>query len=293
MVSFVKRMRTFVFALVVAASFAFANGFYAQAETVTDKEDITIVVTLRPLHSLVSMVMEDIAEPQLLLDSSQDPHHFALRPSHARLLSEASVVFYLNDGFELFIPPLKETHDWRNFVELSDVVPASEPQSDHHWLNPATAIDMLTRIQEELSFRYPFYAEKIEQNAVSYKEQMSDLSKNWQVLLPPAIPEDNRYMLADHDFMTPLTRYFQQHDVIALKNNAGALRVKELKMLDGISTPCLFITHPADAAITKIAKQTGARIVPVDPLGIQQPTGTQLAINLIDDLAQRYGECLN
>ena len=39
-------------------------------------ETIDVVVTIKPVHSLVSQVMQGVAEPTLLVDGSASPHSF-------------------------------------------------------------------------------------------------------------------------------------------------------------------------------------------------------------------------
>ena len=46
-------------------------------------------------HSLVATVMGDLGTPDLLLDRGADPHHFQLRPTQARALSQAGLVVWL------------------------------------------------------------------------------------------------------------------------------------------------------------------------------------------------------
>ena len=67
-----------------------------------------VVVSLKPLHSVVASVMEGVAEPSLLLTGSETPHSFALKPSHARKLQGADAVFWVGPQLEQFlINPIK------------------------------------------------------------------------------------------------------------------------------------------------------------------------------------------
>jgi zinc transport system substrate-binding protein len=51
-----------------------------------------VVVSIKPLHSLVSGVMQGVAEPSLLIGGSQSPHTFSLAPSDVRLISRAEPI---------------------------------------------------------------------------------------------------------------------------------------------------------------------------------------------------------
>lgn len=43
-----------------------------------------VMVTIKPVHSLVAAVMAGVAEPGLLIDGTGSPHTFALKPSDAK-----------------------------------------------------------------------------------------------------------------------------------------------------------------------------------------------------------------
>jgi len=60
-------------------------------------QDVKVVTDLSVTHSLVSMVMGDVGQADLLLDRGGDPHSFQLRPSQARALSEADLIFWIGE----------------------------------------------------------------------------------------------------------------------------------------------------------------------------------------------------
>ncbi|WP_370285516.1 zinc ABC transporter substrate-binding protein [Pseudooceanicola nanhaiensis] len=60
--------------------------------------DVPNVVTdIAPVHSLVASVMEGVGEPYLLIEPGVSPHHYALKPSEARKISNADVVFWIGE----------------------------------------------------------------------------------------------------------------------------------------------------------------------------------------------------
>ena len=74
------------------------------------KADIpNVVADIAPVHSLVSMVMKGIGEPQLLIPQNASPHHYAMRPSEAKALQEANLVVYLGHDMTPWLEPLFET----------------------------------------------------------------------------------------------------------------------------------------------------------------------------------------
>jgi len=59
-----------------------------------------VVVSIKPIHSIVSALMEDVSRPHLLLESSDSAHTFHLKPSQINLLSNADLVITIGDSFE-------------------------------------------------------------------------------------------------------------------------------------------------------------------------------------------------
>ena len=51
-----------------------------------------VVVSLKPIHSLVAGVMGDAGKPRLLLKGTASPHTYQMRPSDARALAEADLI---------------------------------------------------------------------------------------------------------------------------------------------------------------------------------------------------------
>ena len=60
-------------------------------------KDLNVVTEFGVTHSLVSMVMGDIGSPEVLLDRGGDPHSFQLRPSQARSLADADLIFWVGE----------------------------------------------------------------------------------------------------------------------------------------------------------------------------------------------------
>ena len=69
---------------------------YAKAET-------KVVTSIKPIHSLISYVMDGVGTPGLLVDGSSSPHTFQLKPSHATMLQEADIVFWIGEDLESFL----------------------------------------------------------------------------------------------------------------------------------------------------------------------------------------------
>ena len=67
------------------------------------KADINVVTTIKPLHSLISNVMEGVGKPSLIIEGTNNPHNFVLKPSHAKLLEDADIIFWVGEDLEAFM----------------------------------------------------------------------------------------------------------------------------------------------------------------------------------------------
>lgn len=59
-----------------------------------------VVVTIKPIHSLVAAVMEGIGEPELLIQDNTSPHIHAIKPSEAETLEKAEVIIWVGAIYE-------------------------------------------------------------------------------------------------------------------------------------------------------------------------------------------------
>ncbi len=67
-----------------------------------------VVVTIKPVHSLVAGVMEGVATPHLLVEGTASPHSFSLKPSAARAVHDADVIFRVSPALEPFTAKFAE-----------------------------------------------------------------------------------------------------------------------------------------------------------------------------------------
>lgn len=183
-----------------------------------------VVADILPVHSLVSTVMQGVGEPTLLLPPGAEPHSYSMRPSEARTLSEADIVFWVGggltpwlsksietvaegalaielmeaDGFEprMIEEGEQEGHDdeEEHANEGSDDKKfgyedlASEDHGEfdlHAWLDPEAAIVWLAAITEELAARDPDNAAIYEANAETASGRLRKLTNDLAKTLAP------------------------------------------------------------------------------------------------------------
>ena len=84
--------------------------------------DLKVVASIKPIHSLASYLMDGIGKPDLIVDGYSSPHGFALKPSHAKMLQDADIIFYVGEGLENFLEkPLKSIAKKAEKIELMEI----------------------------------------------------------------------------------------------------------------------------------------------------------------------------
>ena len=84
--------------------------------------EIKVVTSIKPIHSLASYLMDGVTKPDLIVDGYSSPHGFALKPSHAKMLQEADLIFWVGEGLENFlIKPLNSIAKKAEKIELMEI----------------------------------------------------------------------------------------------------------------------------------------------------------------------------
>ena len=108
-------MQKVVRALLLSTALIASGISAARAETPN------VVVSIKPIHSLVAAIMQGVGEPALIVDGAASPHTYSLKPSNAAALQDAGVVFWVGHGLEAFLEkPLEALGGKAAVVELDD-----------------------------------------------------------------------------------------------------------------------------------------------------------------------------
>ena len=83
---------------------------------------IKVVASIKPIHSLASYLMDGVGKPDLIVDGYASPHGFALKPSHAKMLQNADLIFWVGEDLENFLEkPLKSIAKKAEKIELMEI----------------------------------------------------------------------------------------------------------------------------------------------------------------------------
>jgi zinc transport system substrate-binding protein len=155
--------------------------------------EMRVVVTSKPIHSLVASVMGSLGQPSLLVSGAASPHTYAMKPSDAKAVNAARVFFRVSADLEPFTSKLVKSLATTVRVETLADAPglkrlekreggafddhaghkghnakaaADQAEVDTHlWLDPDNAGVMATRIAQVLSDADPVNAAQYAANA--------------------------------------------------------------------------------------------------------------------------------
>ena len=86
------------------------------------KADIKVVASIKPIHSLASYLMDGVGKPDLIVDGYASPHGFAMKPSHAKMLQNADLIFWIGEDLESFLEkPLNSIAKKAEKIELMEI----------------------------------------------------------------------------------------------------------------------------------------------------------------------------
>lgn len=263
-------------------------------------EPVRVVTTIKPVHSLVSMVLAGITEPYLIVRGVSSPHGFAMRPSDAKALAHADVIFWIGPEMETFmIKPLETLPASARVVAFVDDDNAhgkesgvderkghlhSDGEDLHIWLDPTQAVEMIEQIAATMTAVLPAQSLRIEKNTAAAIEHLISVDAEVRRLVKP-LHDD--YLVVLHDAYDHFTRHFGLHEFIALsvtpEHEPGPGKISEIrKKISDYNVRCVFAEPQfSDAYIRLLIEGTGAKAAEIDPLGAQLAPGPELYPQLL------------
>ncbi|MGQ0662046.1 MAG: zinc ABC transporter substrate-binding protein [Pseudomonadota bacterium] len=285
-------------ALVVAASWAGAG--FAQSGP-------RVAASILPVHSLIAGVMEGVGAPALIVRGLGSPHTYALRPSEARALNEAELVFWIGAAYETFLDkPIKALSQRAKVVELLAapgvvVLPVREGREKgtpdvHVWLDPDNARAVVRAAAAVLAKVDGGNGERYRANADRLIARLDALDQELRARLAPV---QARPFVAFHDAYQYFEKRYGLTSVgsIAVHPDRppGAKRLSELrKKIGALKAVCVFAEPQFESAlVATVIEGTGARAGTLDPLGAGLAPGPEAYFAMLRNLAASFAGCLS
>ena len=312
----------------VAASLLLSGLLISTAATAADAPKV--VVSIKPIHSLVAAIMQGVGMPDLIVDGASSPHTYALKPSNARSLQQAQLVFWVGPGMEAFLQkPLTALGSNATVVELDDAPGitklkfreggAFEPHDDgnghdagdehadghdhdngefdtHLWLDPHNAKAMAAEITTSLVAADPANALTYEANQKTLNDKLDALDTE---IASTVAPVKDKPFIVFHDAY----QYFEHRYGVRVSGSItvspetipGAQRVAEIRSkVADLGATCVFAEPQFEPKLVNVVLEgTSAKSGVLDPEAATLPQGPDLYFDLMRDIASSLKSCLS
>lgn len=279
-----------------------------------------VVVSIKPIHDLVSAVMSDLGQPILLIPANADPHDYALLPSQISAMDHADLIVWVGPALEVsLIKPIQsyakkeimlidnphlvryEFRSANNFEQDNDpgsVIEGKNPHTHidpHLWLAPNNAIVILQYIANELSARDPQHATLYHQNAEAAVKRISTLQTK---VLQTVAPVQKIPYIVYHDAYQYFERAFDMMDLGSVTLHPdippSAARLAEMnEILKNRRARCIFTEPQVSRSVVEgIASQYGLKVSVLDPMGKAGLSGIAAYETLLNNMADSMKACL-
>ena len=284
--------------------------------------EVKVVTTIKPIHSLVAGVMDGLGSPSLIVDGSNSPHNFSLKPSHAKMIEDAEIIFWVGEDLETFmIKPLESIANnvtKVSFMDLDSIIKLKfkeenilevEGYDDDHddddhdkhadgefdahiWLDPKNAIEIVNEIAKTLSLKDPNKKNVYYSNAEKLNHSLNELIEKINL----SINKDARFIVF-HDAYQYFEKRFDVSSAGALILNEEALpsakKVLEIhKIIKKQNINCIISEPQFNPNIIKsIAQDSSILTRSFDPLGSSFDTNKNLYFEMILSLSNSLKDC--
>ena len=271
-----------------------------------------IVVSIKPIHSIVSALMNGVSKPQLLLDSNDSAHTFHLKPSQLKLLSNADLLITIGDSFEsglskvirnidqnyrLNLSEIKELqiYDFRDHNEIEHDEHDEHDKDLHLWLDVGNVQIIAEKIKQKLIEINPSNKEKYNTNYLELKSKLNQLEEKIQFQLEP-IKSTPFAIYAD------ILQYFEKNfdlnkPVIIAPYHGARLSInrviKAKNKMKNQKTRCLIYgSENTSKQINVLTEGLDIKAHSVDILGVKLEPGSEQYFDLMKEISNQLASCL-
>ncbi|MFT5504371.1 MAG: zinc transport system substrate-binding protein [Gammaproteobacteria bacterium] len=251
-----------------------------------------VVVSIEPLAEISAQIMKGAGRPEVIIGINQDPHHFALKPSHIRKLQSADLVIWIDEHFESGFNRVPEIlNDSTRQLMLTDKIELPE-RHFHFWYSPDYLKKATSLISATLSKLDPAYAELYQNNA----NRQIQLIDTWEESQADFFKKKDLTVITDHDFLSALTDHFGLAPLESVHDQHDqAASIKQVQYLTDYlksgGTRCLLTLEPSLSKMARnLTSQFKLDIINVSPVGLDS-TRPKLIFKRLDRLSKALQQC--
>lgn len=274
-----------------------------------------IVVTIKPIYSLLIGVSGARSKVGLLLKDNSSPHDYNLKPSQIKMLQDAKIIFYVDDNYETFLQkPLSELPSSIKKVNIIkdakintiplksvEIVKNDEKTSTldydvHFWLDPKNAIKIVKFFAKKLAEINPELREVYEKNAENMAGNLQQLDDELRSLFADV---QQQPFLTYHDGYRYLSKAYNLKNLGSItQNHDGQLTPSEIanakETIKKNKVKCLFDETQFNNKIVKqIVDETDIDSEELDPIAANLQNNHNQYFKMIRLLAYKMKNCLD
>ena len=270
-------------------------------------EPPNILVSIKPLQLIAQGITDGVTDADVLLPPGSSPHSHSLKPSDARKLRKADVVFWVGPAMETFLPKmLGGTQKAVSLMDLKGIQLIDAGESDHHgdhdhgthdphiWLSTDNARVIATEMSRVLASLDGANQARYQANLERFLNSMDktderNLEKARQSGSRPFFVFHNSYGYLQEQYGLPAAGYFTQNP----EQQPGARHLVDLQgQLDKAGAVCIFREpqfHPA--YIDRLTQGLSVTVGVLDPLGEAVSPGPASYARFINQLVDNITDC--
>ncbi len=286
-------------------------------------DDIYVAVSIKPLHSLVQMVLGGLGDAVLLMDGNTSPHNATLLPSTRRHLARADMVVLIDPLFEMsYAKALNNDGGGRRVLLASSLdgirlldrrTSSHNDHNDHDehddhtgdqhhhnkdlhlWLAADNAVAIINGVRDGLMAVYPEHGEVLAANAEAAAGRILAMDRQVAALFaeiksPAFIVYHDAYIYFEDRYGFAATAsILNHHDAPAEVGRVSFLR----RLVEENNIKCIFHEPQFSAKILNVIDpDEKTTTVALDPIGAKHPKGAGQYEAMMREMAQNLHDCL-
>ncbi len=267
---------------------------------------VQVVATLFPIADIVRQVGGTNVEVALLLPAGASPHTFEPAPTQIRQVAQAQLFVRVGAGLDGWTQPLLAAAqrpvrvvtltDGVVLLPIGDGHAGSGSGDPHIWLDPLLVRDhVVPALAGALTQVAPEHAPEFAAGAAAFSTALTRLDAEIRAALAP-VP--NRRYVSFHGAWRYFARRYELTEVAVVEpfpsKEPSARDIASLVERARGAHVRAVLVEPQFSARTaeQIAREIGARVITVDPLGGPQLAGRAAYVDLMRYNLQRFLEAL-
>ena len=270
---------------------------------------VNLLTSIKPIQMIVTEIMVDVGQPDVLLANNTSPHDYALRPSDMRRIRGADIVVWFGQDLEPFLARVLTQQD--NVLTLSDIpdlklreYAGDQHQHDghnhgnydpHFWLGIKPTLQVAQAVANHLAKVDPENGLKYQENYLAFEDRLLQEKQALEDKLRPVL-EDGYYVFHDaygyfeSDYNLNHLGYF----TISPDRKPGAKTLIRIKTtLREQQAKCVF-SEPqfTPAVVESVTRGSNVNLGELDPIGIKINVAAGSYFVFLNALADSFVHCL-